>query len=184
MKQGYPETVGYTLGRRAGAAEHLKTISRKFGARAGILRHLKKIGIQNDTLVRIYTSLIRLVFEYAAACYHPGLTADQSEQLERLQRISLKVIYGLTTTYQECLRLSGLESLAARRCALFERFVRNSYGYPRFQSRWFTPKTKSIYPLRTEKKVCKLFANCDRLQNAPLYKARKIINEGLCWADI
>ena len=108
------KTVGYTLGRRAGAAEHIKSMRRKFGARAGILRHLKKIGIQNDTLVKIYASLIRPVLEYAAACFHPGLTGDQSE---RLQRVSLKIIFGLTTPYEDCLRFSGLELLSTRaRC--------------------------------------------------------------------
>ena len=93
-------TVGYTMGRRPGPYQHIKQIRRKYGARAGILRHLKKIGIDAPSLVQIYTSLIRLVFEYSCVAFHTCLTADLSEALERLQRISLKTIFGLEKMYE------------------------------------------------------------------------------------
>ena len=88
------KTVGFTLGRRPGAAEHVKTIRSKFGARAGMLRHLKKIGTDAETLTKVYTAFIRPILKYASNCFHTILTAEQSNQIERLQRIAMKIIHG------------------------------------------------------------------------------------------
>ena len=91
--------VGYTFGRRPGPAEHLKQLRRSYGARAWTIRHLKKMNLPADLLVRIYCSLIRPIFDYASPAYHTTLTDQQSESLERLQRATLKTIYGLNTSY-------------------------------------------------------------------------------------
>ena len=171
-------TVGYPLGRQPGAHEHLKRIRQKFGARAGIIRHLKKIGIETGVLTKIYTSLVRPVFEYAAVCSNAGLTEEQSEALERLQRISLKNIFGLSTSYETCLQLSGLERLDTRRKNLFRNFVKKSYESDRFRGKWYQSHRSSGYGLRTERRVEQKFALRDRLVNAPLYQARRLINSG------
>ena len=67
-------TVGYTLGRRSGAGEHIKKVRQKYGSRAGILRHLKKIGIYKPVLTKIYTSHLRPLFEYGIPCFGQSLT--------------------------------------------------------------------------------------------------------------
>ena len=156
----------------------MKTVRMKFGARAGILRHLKKIGIEPKILTQIYVALIvRPVFEYASACFHTGLTTEQSNRLEKMQRISLKIIYGLSTSYADCLEKSGLRTLSDRRQTLFENFVNKSYESERFRTRGFEEKRPCGYPLRPEKVVKELFASRERLQKAPLYQARKLVNE-------
>ena len=139
----------------------------------------QKINISNDVLIHVYLSLIRPIFEYASAAFHPNLTSEHSEELERLQQISLKVIFSLETSYQTCLDLSGLERLDVRREALFRNFVVKTYDSPRFYDRWYVPQQSSGYSLRKERRVNEYFALRDRLLNAPLYKARKMINDGL-----
>ena len=135
------------------------------------------IGIGSGTLVKIYTALIRRIFEYALPCFATILTEEQSETLERFQRISLKTIYGLGKSYAECLEASGLERLDVRRDRLFLSFVQKSFESEKFGQRWYTEKQPSRYNLRREKRVVVNFAGRDRLLNAPLYRARKIINE-------
>ena len=84
------KVVGFTFGRRPGAAEHVKALRRSYGARSWAIRHLKRSGIGQETLVRIYCALIRPVLEYASPAFHTILTQQQSDELERFQRTSLK----------------------------------------------------------------------------------------------
>ena len=163
------KTVGFTLGRRPGAAEQVKAMRRKYGARCGILRHLKKMDFDTGTLVQIYCSLIRPVMEYSSNAFHTILTREQSEDIERLQRKALKTIFGQEKPYAASLSESGLERLDERRDRLFRSFTEKCYTSNRFSTRWFQERPKSGYPLRRQEKVVQKFAHCDRLQCAPLY---------------
>ena len=171
-------TVGFVFGRRAGAGEHVKMLRKKFGARSGMLRHLKKLRLEPAVLVDIYRTFIRPIFEYASCAFHTILTADQSASLERLQRISLKIIFGLKTSYSECLDLSGLERLDIRREAALQKFTQKVYSNERFRCAWFAAAADPSYDLRRKREVIEKFANRDRLLNAPLYRMRRIINQG------
>ena len=136
--------VGFTFGRRPGVGAHVDALRRKYGARAYVIRHLKhQAGLPSEDLVRIYCSLIRPIFEYAAPAFHTLLTEEQSERLERMQRMSLKTIFGWCTPYEECLQKAGIVTLKERRNELFKNFTRKAYASPRFSSRWFTPHQKS-----------------------------------------
>ena len=171
------KVLGFVMGRRPGAAEHVKHIRKKYGSRAYSIRHLKKSGTPNRVLVEVYKSFIRPVFDYAAPAYHTVLTAEQAGQLERLQRATLKTIYGLDVPYSRCLEEAGLETLEARRQSLFENFATRAYENEFFKERWFTKKQPSGYGLRREQEVVEEPARCDRLVNAPIYQMRKYINE-------
>ena len=128
------------------------------------------------TLTDIYTSFIRPIFDYAAPSYHTLLTDKQAESLERLQRATLKTIHGFDLSYNECLERSGIPSLRNRRGELFERFVTKTYESNTFKERWFKEKEKSSYNLRHEEVVVQNFASCERLQNAPIYRFRQLVN--------
>ena len=52
--------------------------------------------------------------EYACPVWHPGLTKSQSDDLERVQKRCLKLIYP-ATSYKEALSAAGLLMLVVRR---------------------------------------------------------------------
>ena len=58
--------------------------------------------------------IIRSVLEYACAVWHSGLTAEQSNDLERVQKRCMRIIYP-QLSYSEALFVSGLERLDLRR---------------------------------------------------------------------
>ena len=66
---------------------------------------------------QIYVSLVPSVLEYACQVWHTGLTAQQSDQLEALQRRALRIAYP-ENSYRESLLLTGLDTLHHRRTAL------------------------------------------------------------------
>ena len=159
--------MGFTFGRRPGPGEHIKCLRKSYGARAWVIRHLKKIGMEQDLLVRIYCSLIRPVFECASPAFHTTMTAQQSKSLEKLQRSTLKTIFGENASYPDCLEKAGISSLFDRRKSLFRAFTLKAYNSGKFRARWFTEKATSSYALRRNNKVEETFARCDRLQDAP-----------------
>ena len=128
------------MGRRAGPSEHVKDLRRKYGARAWSLRHLKQAHIPPKTLVRVYCALIRPALEYPSSVYHSLPSNDESESIERLQRMALKIIYGIKVPYQKYLELSGLPRLDERRGELLSAFIARTEQTDRFREAWFKKK--------------------------------------------
>ena len=141
------------------------------------VRHLKKVGIAKDLLVRIYCKLIRPIFEYASPAFHTVLTEEQSERLEKMQRSTLKTIFGMDCPYEQCLEKAGIPTLKDRREDLFRKFTLKAFASDKYRQRWFTDKRRSGYGLRREGIVEEQFASRERLQRAPIYRMRKLINE-------
>jgi len=66
---------------------------------------------------------MRPILEYACPVWHAGLTKDQTNKLEGIQKRALRVILGDTLlTYEECLVPSGLTTLEMRRYELLMGF--------------------------------------------------------------
>ena len=93
---------------------HVDYILKKVSKRIYCMHYLTRAGIKECDSVIIYCSIIRSVLEYACPVWHPGLTVKQSDEIERVQRRCLKLIFP-ASTYDEALIKSGLEKLETRR---------------------------------------------------------------------
>ena len=113
--------------------------------------------IPNPDQVKLYSSLLLPVLDYACITYHSMLTVDQSKEIEKLQRNSLRVIYGPNISYAGMLEMSGLEWLPDRRLQLLDNFAKEAAEDPKY---------------REEK-----FARTSRLYNSPLYFMRRRLNQ-------
>ncbi len=72
--------------------------------------------------VNVYCAIIRSVLEYACAVWHCGITKGQTQELEKVQRRCLKMIYP-ELSYADTLFVAGLSRLGLRR----ETIVRNLF---------------------------------------------------------
>ena len=63
-------------------------------ARMTMLTKLKYVGVNNEDLLNIYILYIRSLLEYCSVVWHSTLTLEQSNNLERVQKLCLKVILG------------------------------------------------------------------------------------------
>lgn len=81
---------------------------------------LKRSKLSRNDLVKVYTSLVRPVLEYACQVWHAGLTGHQTNLIESIQERVLKMIFP-GTPYEQALLLANLETLAHRRKELCER---------------------------------------------------------------
>ena len=64
-----------------------------------VLRHLKLTSFNEQELATVYTTVIWATPDYCAVVYHPMLTNEQDQILERLQAQALKNVYGYKDSY-------------------------------------------------------------------------------------
>ena len=116
--------MGFYFSEKTTVQVHIEKLIRKASKRIFVLLSFKKNGVPTDKLKSIYTSIIRSVVEYTSNTYHSQTTKGLSNQIERLQKRALKIIYRYNLTYQELLSKSGLETMSQRRNKLFEKFAK------------------------------------------------------------
>ena len=122
-------------------------------------------GFNAEELATVYKTITLPVLDYCAVVYHPMLTNEQDQAVERLQAKALKNIYGYKDSYATMRERAGVTTHRARRIALCDKFPHKAAANPRFD--WFPlhtgrsgrhAETYREFPART-----------DRLFNSPLY---------------
>ncbi|KAI8493301.1 hypothetical protein Bbelb_293050 [Branchiostoma belcheri] len=116
--------------------EHVTSIVGKVSNRLYMLRILKKHGLDTSDLILIYIGFVRPVLEYACVIWHPGLTRELSQKIERVQKRSLRVILGSEyDCYHTALDTTGLSRLDTRRDELCLRFARSLTSSEKYRNR-------------------------------------------------
>ena len=101
-------------------SDHIDHIYGKASKRLYFLTLLKRSGLSTRHLLTYYTSIIRPVVEYACPLWHNGLTIDQSNFLETIQKRALRIIFP-QKSYQESVQIS-VSTLQDRRDILCKTF--------------------------------------------------------------
>ena len=92
-------------------ALNTRELCKKAYARITLLTKLKYAGTQIADLITIYNTFIRCLLEYCCIVWHSSLTIAQINSIERVQKISLRIILGDEYQgYEEALEACGLES--------------------------------------------------------------------------
>ena len=150
----------------------MEALKRRMRDTTWVLRHLKLAGFNEEELARVYRTIVRPVLDYCAVVYHPLLTDEQDQVVERLQAKALKNIYGYKDSYASMREKAGITTHRARRIELCDKFATKAAANPRFD--WF--------PLRTGRSgrhaetYRELPARTDRLFNSPLFYFRRRLN--------
>ena len=79
-----------------------------------ILRHLKIAGFSEAELAVGYRTVIFPILDYCAVIYHPMLTDEQDQTVERMQPQALKCIYGYKDSYASMREKAGVITHRAR----------------------------------------------------------------------
>ena len=81
-----------------------------------MLKQLKRAGIDDVSLIQFYCACIRIrsVLEYASQAFHGSLPNYLSDQIERVQKRALRIVYP-ELSYREALAEANLMSLFDRR---------------------------------------------------------------------
>ena len=73
--------------------DHVEVITSKASKRLNLLKQLKGAGINHEDLVLFYCNVIRSTLEYSCQLFHQSLPNYLSDEIERIQRRALRIIY-------------------------------------------------------------------------------------------
>ena len=103
---------------------HVSHILRTAYSRLWAISRLKSAGVSNDDILLFYTMKIRSVLEFASPVFTSMLTSQLIMDIERIQKIVVKVILGpLYLSYGHALKYLSLTSLETRRRQLSLKFA-------------------------------------------------------------
>ena len=168
----------FIFGTKPNVSEHVNYMMEKFNRVIWQLIHLQRANIEKKTMLEVYKVMLRPFLEYCAPIFHPMLSGEQSERIERQQKKALKIVLGFGKTYEELLEEANIERLSVRRVHSCTEFAIKMQQSRRFS--YLFPE--NIYPedmaeLRNTKKYREDFARSKRLYNSPLFTMRRILND-------
>ena len=115
-----------------------KFITAKGYARLWMLRNLKRFGASTMDLVDVYEKQCRSVLELAVLAWSPGLSINDANRIERVQKTALAIILGDGyISYDRALRTLNMDTLSDRRRSLCMSFAKKAYVSDKFNS-WFS----------------------------------------------
>ena len=91
------------------------------------LRLLKRCSIPTDKLVRVFITCIRPVLEYSCEVWHCSLPQYLSDEIERIQRRALRIIFP-ELKYSEAMDRANVVTLFQRRNNICARFFDRIYS--------------------------------------------------------
>ena len=87
-------------------------LTKRAYSRMMIIKKLIQFNVPLAELVQIYILYIRSVVEQSAVVWHASITTGEQKDLERIQKVALRLILGENyTTYNEALKQTGLDTL-------------------------------------------------------------------------
>ena len=138
--------LSFCFGRRSDVAAQVGLIKTKFAKKAWIIIQLKLQGVANKTLAQVFASVVRSMIEYASPSYHPMLSVHLEEQIENLQRMSLKTIYGRDVSYTKALEKFGLESLKIEENCILKKLQQNPPSTKESKKSGFPRRPENLTP--------------------------------------
>ena len=143
-----------------------------------ILQNLYSFTVPLEDLIVIYKLYVRSVVENSAVVWHSSLTKGQSLEIERIQKVALRIILKSDyISYENALQMTSLPTLYDRRIQLCKTFALKCTK---------NPKTRSMFPLnskprnlRNPEKYHVTHANTNRLAKSAIPFMQKLLNVNL-----
>lgn len=129
--------LGVYINNKLNWDDHVAYITSKAASRLNYLRKLKSLGFQKDELLISYCSFVRSILEFNSTVWGPGLTKDQTDSIEKIQRRAMSTILNLKVTersYHDHLLVLGLDTLKKRREAALSRMGASILQNPRLRN--------------------------------------------------
>ena len=134
------------------------------------------MGANHADLLDVYFKQIRSILEYAVAVWHPALTGEDRQRIERVQKSALAIILGVNyKSYKLALKTLKLETLFTRRQNLCKKFARKSLKHAKF-SKWFKPNEKVTTTRQKPTKFCELVSRTERFQKSSIAFLTNLLN--------
>ena len=142
-----------------------------------LLRKMSSFGAPVQDLKKIYLTYIRSHCEQSSNVWHSGLTEQNKSDLERVQKVALKIILKERyKNYSNALSMLDLQTLDERREDLAVVFAQKCLANPKMKH-LFPPNIKiHTMGLRQHEPFHVFKANTKRMQQSPIIYMQKLLN--------
>ena len=140
------------------------------------LRRLKALGASHEDLKEVYIKQIRCILEYAAPVWHSSITAEDSIQIERVQKSALRIILSRGyQTYKNALDQVQLDTLYSRRERLCMKFARKCVKSNKF-CHWFKNEDRESITRQKNQKFRSVYSRTMRYEKSPISYITRLLN--------
>ena len=149
-------------------------------ARLWMLRRLKPLGASVDELLDVYEKQIRCITEFSVAVWTSGITKDEVNQIERVQKAAFAIILAEKyKSYDNALIKLNRTTLSYRRKELNLKFANKCIKSEKYEH-WFCINNPSDQISKTRSEQTELIpvqARTSSSANSPIAYLTRLINE-------
>ena len=156
--------------------KNTKFLVRKAYARMELLRQMTTFTKSIRDKIQIYKTYIRSVVEQSCVVWNSSLSNKNKNELERVQKVAVRLITKSDLSYNEKLKELNLESLSERRNILCERFAGKCIKNKKIMNIFNENKKHHKMKLRQRDKYQVKHANTVRLQRSAIPTMTKHLN--------
>ena len=154
-------------------SENTKSIYKKAMSKMWLLRRMKILHLEPKIILDYYLKEIRVLAEQGVVIWNSGLTKGQINELEKIQKVALKIILGNKyQSYKEACKLFDIKLLSERRLDLCTNFAIKLFKSNRCEQFFTLPRINS----RSGNLVVERKVNTKRCYNAPHNYLARLIN--------
>ena len=156
---------------------HVNDITRRATSKLWVLVRFKSLGGTTEQLLKVFQSRIRSTLEFAAPVFWSGLTSEQSQKIEMVQKKGFAIILGSEYhSYESALSTLNQERLDERRIELAYKFALKCTKSPR-HSFMFPLNPYSRLTSRNPKPFMEPFCHTSRYFNSPIPAMSRLLNK-------
>ena len=147
----------------------------QFNSKLWVLRRLSKFSIDTSQIFDVYSKEVRSLLKYAVPVWHSGLTRQQTNQIEKIQKTAFRILLGDNyISYDVACTLLGVEPLDLRRRQLCLNFSKKDLKKDNtiFKKCPVMPQTR-----RVPKLVQEFLCRTHRYENSSLPYLSKLLNK-------
>ena len=153
-----------------------KAVLKKAMSRMWLLRRLKVVKLDPKTILEYYCKEIRPLAEHGVAIWNSGLTKSQIMELEKIQKVALKIILGdQYHGYDTACTKFNIEKLSTRRKNLCINFAVKLFKSPK-SGEYFEPYLKDR-TVKSKRLVREPMCRTTRCYNAPHSYLSRLLNQ-------
>ena len=137
------------------------------------------LDLDSETILDVYFREIRSILEYASVVFHSGLTRKQSDELESVQKLVLRLLTNylkLDLLTNEAYIYFMMEPLKGRRIDACKTFIRRTLNNP-IHSQMFKEYSNCYETCNTFRKFQVAQARTNRYKTSPLIFLSELANE-------
>ena len=155
-----------------------KNMVAKCYKRMWMLRNLKRNGADQVQLLKVYNQQVRSVAEMACPVWNAGITIQEVNAIERIQKTALAIILGGSYSYTEALAILKIDTLESRRTTLCLKFALKAVKNPKF-SGWFALNDSEVNTRSVKLPFKKINCRTRRFRKSPIPYLTDLLNTHL-----